>query len=88
MNHRVRTNDTKSKSSAGLLTGLLIGGLAGYGTMMLFAPQSGKETRALIMQTSHTMQDQAADIFDELMVLSHFDSRKITSGKNEKNGNQ
>jgi len=33
-----------------VLAGLLIGGLAGAGAMLLLAPQSGKETRAQIQQ--------------------------------------
>jgi hypothetical protein len=41
MENTVRTNGTELHNSVGLLTGLLIGGLAGFGTMLLLAPQSG-----------------------------------------------
>jgi gas vesicle protein len=78
MNNAVRTNDTEKRSSSlGLLTGLLIGTLAGLGAMMLFAPQSGKRTRSQIGQESTKLQDRAAHTFKDLVAWSHFDNRKI-----------
>jgi len=50
MNNPIRTNVTEAHNSAGLFTGSYITGLAGFGTMMLLAPQSGKMTRAQIRQ--------------------------------------
>jgi len=41
-----------------LLLGLLIGALAGVVTMLLFAPQSGKETRDQIEEKSIELRDE------------------------------
>jgi gas vesicle protein len=80
MENTIRTNGIDSRDSAGILTGLLIGGLAGFGAMMLLAPQSGKKTRAQIKQKSAELQERATDTFDDLVTLSHFDNRKILAG--------
>jgi YtxH-like protein len=44
---------------AGLLIGLLIGGLTGAVAMLFLAPQSGKESRAKMQQLSHELREQA-----------------------------
>jgi gas vesicle protein len=44
------------------------------------APQSGKKTRAQIEQESTKLQDRAADTYDDLVILSRFDNRKILTG--------
>jgi gas vesicle protein len=49
----------------GVLRGLLIGGLIGAGTMLLLAPQSGKETRAQIRQKSLELRDQATEAIED-----------------------
>jgi gas vesicle protein len=84
MENTVRTNGTELHNSVGLLTGLLIGGLAGFGTMLLLAPQSGKKTRAQIKQKRTELQVRATDTFDDLVTLSHYDNRKIVVGTREK----
>lgn len=80
MDNTIRTNATDVRDSTGLLAGLLIGGLAGVGAMMLLAPQSGKKTRAQIIQRSMELQVRASDTFDDLVTMSHFDNRKILIG--------
>jgi gas vesicle protein len=84
MDNAIRTNSTDIPDSAGLLTGLLIGGLAGFGAMMLLTPQSGKKIRAQLKQKSMELQDRATDTYDDLVILSHFDNRKILVGPREK----
>jgi gas vesicle protein len=88
MDHSIRTNGTDGRDSAGFLTGLLIGGLAGFGAMMLLAPQSGKMTRAQIKQKSAELQDRATDTYDDLVTLSHFDQRQILVGTREETKNK
>ena len=80
MNNAVHTNDTDKRSSVNLLTGLLFGALAGFGAMMLLTPQSGKKTRIQIGEKSIELQDRATDTYDDLVVLSRFDNRKILTG--------
>ena len=48
-------------------TGLLIGGLAGAATMLLFAPQSGKETRRQIQQKTSELRDQTMTTVEDTM---------------------
>ena len=76
----VRTNDIDKTGSAGFLTGLVFGALAGFGAMMMLAPQSGKKTRAQIGQESIKIHDRATDTYDDLVTLSRFDNRKILTG--------
>ena len=84
MENAIRTNGTELHDSVGLLTGLIIGGLAGFGAMMLLTPQSGKKTRAQIKQKSVELQERATDTFDDLVALSHYDNRIILVGIREK----
>lgn len=80
MDNTIRTDGTDTRDSIGFLTGLLIGGLLGFGTMMLLAPRSGKKTRIQIGIKSVELQDRATDTYDDLVTLSHFDNRKILTG--------
>lgn len=48
-----------------LLAGLLIGGLAGAGAMLLLAPQSGKKTRLQIQKKGRDLREQTAVAVDD-----------------------
>jgi gas vesicle protein len=80
MNKSIGVQAAETLNWTGLLTGIFIGGLAGFVTMMLFAPRSGKNTREQIWQRSAQLQGRAAETFDELVILSQFDHRKILAG--------
>lgn len=43
------------------LVGFIVGGLAGAVVALLFAPQSGEETRAVIKERSIELRDRAAE---------------------------
>jgi len=77
MNNTIRRNIAGIRGVLNLLTGLFIGGLAGFGAMLLLTPQSGRKTRAQIGQKSIELQERAADTLSDLMALSHFDDREI-----------
>lgn len=47
------------------LAGFFIGGLVGVAVALLFAPQSGEETRVLIRDKSIELKDKAATTYDE-----------------------
>jgi gas vesicle protein len=49
------------------LVGFIVGGLTGAVVSLLFAPQSGEETRALIRDKSIELRDRAAETADEAM---------------------
>jgi len=80
MDNDIRTNDRDTRDSAGFMTGLVFGMLAGFGAMILLAPKSGKKTRAQIGLKSIELKDRATDTYDDLVTLSHFDNRKILTG--------
>jgi gas vesicle protein len=47
------------------LVGFIVGGLAGAATALLFAPQSGEETRAMIKDKSIELKDRAAETIED-----------------------
>ena len=49
------------------LVGFIVGGLTGAVVSLLFAPQSGEETRALIRDKSIELRDRAADTAEEAL---------------------
>lgn len=51
-------NPSRVKS---VLSGLLIGGLIGAGTALLFAPQAGQETRAAIQNKTVELRDRTTE---------------------------
>ena len=61
MDHHDHEHKTHVNQLGGLLAGLLVGGLAGAGTMLLLAPQSGKRTRTQIQLRGIELKDQATD---------------------------
>jgi gas vesicle protein len=81
MNNAVHTNASDTRNSVSLLMGLLVGALAGFGTMMLLVPQSGKRTRIQIEEQGIALQNRATDTYDDLLTLSRFDNRKFLTGE-------
>lgn len=57
----VEHKDNGANAGSAAVAGLVIGGLAGAGAALLFAPQSGKETRDQIQQKTVELRDQAAE---------------------------
>lgn len=52
--------------AAGFLGGLLIGGIAGAGAMLLMAPRAGKRTRARLQHQYDELRDQVTEKFDDV----------------------
>jgi gas vesicle protein len=63
------------------LAGLLLGGVAGAGAMLLLAPHSGKHTRSDIQQKSSELRDQASetveDAVDQVRTEGHRIGRSV-----------
>lgn len=51
----------QSGRTLSVLSGLVIGGLVGAATMLLFAPQAGKKTRAELQTRALELRDQTAE---------------------------
>ena len=58
MDKYTHEQESSTKHPATFLTGVLVGGVAGAVTALLFAPQSGQETRQQIQQKAAELRDQ------------------------------
>lgn len=56
---------TESKHTGDFLVGLIVGSLVGAAAALLFAPQSGEETRAKIREKGIELQDRADELSSE-----------------------
>lgn len=64
----------------GFLAGLLLGGLAGAGAMLLLAPQSGQRTRAKIEQKSIVLRDQTSETVEDAVDQVRAKARHVKAG--------
>lgn len=68
----------------GIAVGMLVGALAGAVTMLLLAPQSGKDTRLQIREKGIELRDRTAEMVEETMAQVRLNANKITAGGREK----
>ena len=64
-------------NAAGVLTGMVIGGLAGAVTMLLLAPQSGKDTRKQIQDKSIELRDRTTELVEDTMAQVRTKANKL-----------
>lgn len=69
---------------AGVLAGLLIGGLAGAVTMLLLAPQSGEETRTQLQKRGIELRDLTTEMVGDTMAQVRLNTNKIAMNGREK----
>ena len=62
----------------GVLLGVLVGGVAGASAMLLFAPQSGKQTRYQIEEKALELRDQTTINIKKAVAQIRSESNKIT----------
>ena len=62
-----------------VLGGLLIGGLIGAGTALLFAPQSGERTRAEIQNKTIELRDRTTDTVKDAVSQAKSKTRQMAS---------
>lgn len=67
-----------------LLLGLLVGGLAGVITMLLFAPQSGKQTRDQIEEKAIELRDQTTKNVKKAVAQVRSGTDKLSSDVQDK----
>ena len=63
-----------------ILGGMLVGSLAGALTMLLLAPQSGKETRKQIQEKGIELRDRTTELVGDTMTQVRSQANKITVG--------
>jgi gas vesicle protein len=73
-----QATENHNNNVLGVLTGLLIGGLAGAGAMLLLAPQSGEKTRTQIQEKGIELRDHATEMVDTAMAQVWLTRKKIT----------
>jgi gas vesicle protein len=61
-----------------VLVGMLVGGLAGAVTMLLLAPQSGKDTRTQIKEKGIELRDRTNEIMEDSVAQIRSSAKKIT----------
>ena len=67
-----------------VLVGMLVGGLAGAVTMLLLAPQSGKDTRMQIREKGIELRDQTTEMVEDTMAQVRSNANKIAISGREK----
>ena len=71
-------------STLNVLFGMLVGGLAGAVTMLLLAPQSGRETRIQIQKKGIELRDQTSKIVGDTMSQVRSSANRVTIGGQKK----
>ena len=67
-----------------VLVGMVIGGLAGAVTMLLLAPQSGKDTRKQIQEKGIELRDRTNEIVEDTFAQLRSSVNRITLDGREK----
>jgi gas vesicle protein len=67
--------DRESSNSGSFLGGILLGAVVGLALGFIFAPQSGKETRAMLKEKAIEVKDKAGELVQK--------ARKATSDMKE-----
>jgi gas vesicle protein len=67
-----------TNNTFGVLVGMLIGALAGAVTMLLLAPQSGKDTRMQIQKTGVELRDRTTEMVEDTIAQVRSNPAKIT----------
>ena len=69
-----------ANNTLGVLGGILIGGLAGAVTMLLLAPQSGRDTRKQIQEKGIELRHRTTELVDETMTQVRTKANKLAVG--------
>jgi len=73
-----------SKNIFGVLVGMLVGSLAGAVTMLLLAPQSGKDTRTQLREKGIELRDRSTGMMEDTMAQVRSNANKITMSGRDK----
>jgi gas vesicle protein len=84
MDNHSDQHESDANHPGSFFAGLLLGGLAGAGAMLLLAPQSGKRTRAKIQLKGIELRDQTAEAVEDAAAQARVTARQITTDVREK----
>ena len=77
--YKYPTNNTLN-----VVVGMLVGGLAGAVTMLLLAPQSGKDTRIQMKEQGIELRDRTTEMMEDTMAQVRSNANKIATDGREK----
>lgn len=80
MIHENQENKAPITNIAGVLVGMLIGSLAGAVTILLLAPQSGKDTRKQLQEKSIELRNRTTEMVEDTMAQVRTKANKVTAG--------
>lgn len=80
MTHEIQANKYSGNNVAGVLVGMLVGGLAGAVTMLLLAPQSGEDTRKQIQQKGIELRERTNEIVEDTLAQVRTGAQKVQMG--------
>jgi gas vesicle protein len=77
MMHENRDNKFTTTNRSGAMVGMLVGGLAGAVTMLLLAPQSGKDTRRQIQKKGLELRDRTSEVVEDTLAQVRTSTNKL-----------
>jgi gas vesicle protein len=80
MIHENQNYTNPTNNIMGVLLGTLIGALAGALTMLLLAPQSGKDTRKQLQEKGIELRDRTSEILDDTLAQVRTSAKKVQMG--------
>jgi len=84
MVHENQEPEFRNTNILSILAGLLVGSLAGALTMLLLAPQSGKDTRTQIKDKSIELRDRTTEMVEDAMAQVRLKANQLKIGGREK----
>jgi gas vesicle protein len=84
MDRYAHEQESSTKQPTNFLAGVLIGGMAGAVTALLFAPQSGRETRQQIQQKAAELRDQTTSTVENTFAQVHTKASQLKADLGEK----
>lgn len=78
MMHEYQEYKGSGNKATGILVAVLVGGLAGAVTMLLLAPQSGKDTRRQMRERGIELRDRTSEIVEDTLAQVRTKANKVT----------